>query len=63
MDIVSLLINLVVWGLVFYVVWWALGRIGLPEPFNKIVTVLLVLLTVVVLLNLVFGWAPIPRIR
>ena len=63
MDLVSLLINLIVWGLVLAVLWWAIGKIGLPEPFAKIATVVLVLLTVVILLNLLFGWAPLPRLR
>ena len=63
MDLVALLINIIVWGIVLYILFWAVGRIGLPEPFNKIATVVLVLLTVVILLNLVFGWAPHFRIR
>jgi hypothetical protein len=55
MDFVSILIYLVIWGLVLYVLWWGIGRIGLPEPFGKIATVVLVLLTVLVLLNILFS--------
>ena len=63
MDIVSLLVYLVVWGLVLYVLWWAIGKIGLPEPFGKIAMVVLVLLTVAVLLNLVYPFPGLPRLR
>ncbi len=52
---ISLLLSLVIWGLIFYVLWWGLGKIGLPEPFNKIITVILVLATVVVLIGLLNG--------
>lgn len=63
MNLIGILIYLVVWGLVLYVLWWAIGKVGLPEPFGKIATVVLVLLTVLVLLNLVFGmaWFPVPK--
>ena len=64
MDLIGLLISVFVWGLVFYVLWWALGKIGLPEPFNKVATVILVLLCVIVLLDLAFGLgAGIPRVK
>ena len=57
---IELLIYLVVWGLVLYVLWWAIGALALPEPFSKIATVLLVVLTVAVLLNLLFGFVATP---
>lgn len=61
-ELLSVVIYLVVWGLILYVLWWGIGRIGLPEPFGKIAVVVLVLLTVVVLLNLLFGFAGAPLI-
>jgi hypothetical protein len=61
-ELVSVLVYLVVWGLILYVLWWGIGRVGLPEPFAKIATVVLVLLTVVVLLNLLFGFTGTPLI-
>jgi hypothetical protein len=62
-ELLSVIIYLVVWGLVLYVLWWGIGKIGLPEPFAKIATVVLVVLTVVVLLNLLFGFVGQPLIR
>lgn len=56
---INLLVYVVVWGLIFYVLWWALGKLGLPEPFAKIATVILVLFIVIVLLNLLLGIVPI----
>ena len=61
--LVNILIYLLVWGLVLYVLWWGIGKIGLPEPFGKVATVVLVVLTVVVLLNLLFGFIGAPLIR
>ncbi len=52
----GMLIKLILAGCVFWVLWWGLNRMGLPEPFNKIAVVVLVLLTVVVLLQ-IFGMA------
>lgn len=63
MDIITLLVNLVVWGIVLYVLWWAIGKIGLPEPFNKVAVVVLVLLSVVILLGLLFGGTSVPRLK
>ncbi len=56
MSLIGIILYLVIWGLVLYVLWWGLGRIGLPEPFSKIATVVLVVLTVIVLLNLLFAF-------
>ena len=40
---------IIVGGLIFYVASWGLEKLALPEPFNKVVAVLLVLLAVVFL--------------
>jgi hypothetical protein len=58
MDVIPLLVYLVVLGLIFYVLFWGLSKIGLPEPFGKIILVVLVLVVVIVLLNLLFGFLP-----
>jgi len=50
-NIGAALIWLVVAGLIFWIVSWGLGKIGLPEPFAKIAWVLLIVLTVVVCVN------------
>jgi hypothetical protein len=48
---------------VFYLLWWLLSVIGLPEPFNKVARVLIALVAVVLLLGLLFGGVSVPRLR
>jgi len=62
-SIIGLLVTVIVLGLVFYVLWWLVGVIGLPEPFNKVAIVLIALCAVVVLLSLLFGHWSIPVLR
>ena len=55
MEIVSLLITIVIYGLIFWILWWALGAVGLPEPFHKVAVVVLVLAAVIVIIGLLTG--------
>ncbi len=57
-TILALLLSLVIWGLVFWVLWWGLSKIALPEPFAKVATVVLVIAAVVVVFGLLFGSIP-----
>lgn len=61
-EVLNVLFYLAIWGLILYVLWWGLGKLALPEPFGKIGTVVLVFLTVVVLLNLLFGFVGAPLV-
>lgn len=63
MDILNLLVNIIIWGIVFAILWWGIQKVALPEPFNKVAVVVLVLLTIVVLLSLLFGAMPTVRVR
>ena len=63
-GLIGLLITIIVLGCVFYLLFWLLGKIGLPEPFGKIALVVLCLIAVLILLDIVFGigitgWRPI----
>ena len=51
----TLLFSLVIWALIFYVLWWGLGQVAIGEPWNKIITVILVLATIYVLIGLLMG--------
>ena len=55
MSLIAILISLVIWGLIFWLLWWAVGAMALPEPFAKIITVVLVLAAVVVIIGLLMG--------
>ena len=54
-GLLSLLVTLVIVGLIFWLLWWFLGTIGLPEPFAKIANVLIAVVAVVFLIDLVLG--------
>lgn len=54
-GLLGLLIQLIILGLIFYLLWWGIGKIGLPEPFNKIAVAIIVIVAVIVLINLLLG--------
>jgi len=47
----SLLVTLVVFALICYLIFWAMGYLGAPEPIRKVVTVIVVLIAVIWLLT------------
>lgn len=51
----SVILNVIIWlvvaGLIYWLLTWALGAIGLPEPFAKIANIILILLVVIVVIN------------
>jgi hypothetical protein len=57
-GILGLVVTIVIVGLIFYLCFWAIGAIGLPEPFAKIVTALIVLAAVVYLIGVLTGQVP-----
>lgn len=61
MTLIALLLSLVIWGLVFWLLWWGLGAVGVPEPFNKVARVILVIASIIVVIGLLTGTiAPFP---
>jgi hypothetical protein len=54
-TLLALLLSLVIWGFIFYVLWWGIGRLALPEPFNKGAVVVLVVASIVVVIGLLIG--------
>lgn len=63
MDLISLLVTIIVLGLVFYLLYWLLGQIPLPEPFKVVATVIIALAAVVILLGILFGGVSVPVFR
>lgn len=51
----SFFIYLVIVGLIFWVIWWFLGYVGVPEPFNKVIRVILGLFALIIVVNLLLG--------
>lgn len=50
-SLMWLVIEIIVGGLIFWLITWALAQMGLPDPFQKIARVVLVLAVVVFLIN------------
>lgn len=51
MDLVSLLINLIIWGLVLAIIWWGISQIPVPAPFSWVIRAVFALVCVLVLLS------------
>ena len=55
------LIDLFIWvliiGLIFYLLYWLLGKAGLPEPWNKIALFVLALAAVIILIRMILKFA------
>jgi hypothetical protein len=54
-GLVSFLVTLIIVGLVCYLLWWLIGYIGLPAPFDKVARVIIALIAVVFLINALLG--------
>jgi len=63
MSALSLLINLIIIGLIFWLVLWFVDWVGLPEPFNKVVKVVLGLIVLLWLLGVLGGMMQLPAWR
>ena len=63
MDLISLLVTVIVLGLVFYLLYWLVGQVPMPEPFKVVATVLLALVAVIILLSILFGGVNVPVFR
>ncbi len=57
-GLLSLLVTLVIVGLIFYLLYWFIGMVGLPEPFGKVATVILALAAVIFLIGILTGQVP-----
>jgi len=53
--LLNLVIVVVVAGLIFWLVWWFIDWVGLPEPFNKVVKVVIGLVALVFLIKILLG--------
>lgn len=52
---IALLITVVIYGLIFYLLHWFIGFVGLPQPFYKIAIVLIALGAIIVLIGILTG--------
>ena len=61
-GLVSFLIYIVVVGLIFWLLWWLIAYVGLPEPFSKVAKIVLAVVAVIICINLLLGFAGHPFI-
>ena len=63
----SVLVHLLVWiiivGCIFGLLWWLIGYVGLPEPFNKVARIGVAVVAVLLLINLLLGFVGTPMIH
>jgi len=63
MDLIGLLVTVIIAGLIFWVLWYIVRMLPLPEPFRTVAMVVLGLIAVVFLLSLLFGGLSLPKFR
>lgn len=61
--LVSTLVWVIVVGLIAWLLWWLIGYIGLPEPFNKVCRVIVAIVCVLFLINVLLSLAGHPVVR
>lgn len=54
-GMLSIIIWLVIVGLIFWCIWWFVGYVGVPEPFNKVIRVIMGLVALIIVVNLLLG--------
>jgi len=63
MDLIGLLVTVIIAGLIFWVLWYIVRMLPLPEPFRTVAMVVLGLIAVIFLLSLLFGGLSLPKFR
>lgn len=54
-GLLTVIVYLVIVGLIFWCIWWFLGYVGVPEPFNKVIRVVMGLVALLIVINLLLG--------
>lgn len=62
-TLLSLVVTLVIIGLIFWLVIWFVDYAGVPDPFNKVIKVIVGLAVLVYLVNVLLGLNGHPLIR
>lgn len=60
---VSGIVTLIIVGLVFFILDWAVTKIGIGEPFNKVIRVILILAAALFVINALLSLVGHPLIR
>lgn len=58
-NLFNIFLNLLIAGVVFYILYVTVGKIPLPAPFPVVVQAVLAIAIAVYLLGILFGWTPV----
>ena len=61
-SLVWVVVQIVIAAVIFWILNWGIAQIGVPEPFNKVLKVILVLLVCLFLINALMAIAGRPLI-
>lgn len=62
-GLLYLLVWLVVAGCIYWLVTWLLGVLAIPEPFNKVIRVIVAIIAFVIVLNALLSLVGISLVR
>ena len=62
-ELLMVVVYLIIVGLIFWVILWAIGAIGIPEPFNKVARVLVILVGLLVVVSILLNMLGHPLLR
>lgn len=54
-GLVSVVVTLLIVGAICWLLWWLVGFIGPPEPFNKIARGVIAVVAVLLIINVLLG--------
>jgi len=53
--LVGIVISIIVVGAICWLLWWLIGYLGIPEPFNKVARGVIAVVAVLFLINILLG--------
>lgn len=61
-TLVTAVVYLIVAGLIFWLLHWLIGYVGLPEPFHKIARIVLAVAAVLVVISVLLSLVGFPLV-
>lgn len=61
--LLGLFVKLILMGLIFWLIWWFIDYVGIPEPFNKVLRVVIGLVALIFLINILLSLSGQPLFR
>ena len=55
-KLLQVVFELAIIGLIFWLIWWFIDYIGLPEPFAKVAKVIVGVVVLLLLISLLLGF-------